>query len=116
MSKLVHVESGQVLVNDLERARSTRERMRGLLGRAGLPAGGGMLIENCSSIHTFFMKFPLDVIFFGADMSVNKVVARLAPWRLAGSLGARGVVELPAGTTERIPVAVGDRLRIEDSK
>lgn len=113
MSKLIHAGSGTILADRLEFARTPFERMRGLLGRQGLPPGGGMMIERCSSIHTFFMRFPLDVIFLDSEMVVRKVVRRLKPWRLAGSVGARHVVELPAGATDRAPVAPGEALRIE---
>lgn len=115
MAKLIHGPTGGVLVERLEIARSTRDRMRGLLGRDSLPSGGGMLIERCSSIHTFFMKFPIDVIFLDRDGAARKVVADLGPWRLASAWGAQDVVELPAGTLSRMPVCPGDALRIEES-
>ena len=113
MATLTHIESGRVLADRLEVARSTPARMRGLLGRDGLPPGGGMLIERCSSIHTFFMRFSLDVIFVDSDWTVRKAVRDLAPWRLASAWGARCVVELPAGALEDMPVAPGDHLQLE---
>lgn len=115
-SRLIHVPSGQVLAERLECPRSLLERMRGLLGRNGLPPGEGMMIERCASIHTFFMKFKLDVIFLGEDLTVRRQFHDLKPWRLASALGARHVVELPSGTLDRVPVALGDGLRIEDAQ
>ena len=114
MIKLVHVQSGEALADRLEIARTAPERMRGLLGRGELQPGGGMLLERCSSIHTFFMKFPLDLIFLDAGFSVRKTVRNLSPWRMAMSLGAKYTVELPAGTLERVPVGRGDLLTIEE--
>ena len=113
MIRLIHRETGAVLANRLEVARTLRERMRGLLGRRGLPPGGGLLIENCASIHTFFMRFPIDVVFADADWRVRKLVRRLRPWRVAGAIGAAHVVELPAGTLEQAGAAPGDMMHIE---
>ena len=72
------------------------------------------MIERCASIHTFFMKFPLDVAFVADDMTVRGRFLRLRPWRLASAPGASRVVELPAGTLEAARVGLGDQLRIED--
>ncbi len=87
--------------------------MRGLLGRRVLPPGWGMMIERSASVHTFFMRFPLDLIFLDETFAVVKVIHRLRPWRFAAARGARHVVELPAGTLESVPVEPGDRLQIE---
>ena len=113
MVRLIHVQTGREIAR-LEVARTPLQRMRGLLGRSGLPPGQGMLFERCSSIHMFFMRFALDVIFVNSDWTVRRVVRDLRPWRLAASLGADRVVELAAGALEKIPLAPGDLLRIED--
>ncbi len=90
-------------------------RMRGLLGRSALPPGGGMLIERCASIHTFFMRFPIDAVFLDAGLVVRKVAPNLKPWRLASCWSAGCVLELPAGALEGVGVAPGDTLRLEES-
>jgi uncharacterized membrane protein (UPF0127 family) len=71
-----------------------------------------MLFECCSSIHMFFMRFALDVIFVNADGTVRRVVRNLRPWHLAASFGADRVVELAAGALDGIPLAPGDALRM----
>lgn len=114
MTRLVHVRSGFALADRLEAARTPLQRMRGLLGRDGLAPGQGMLIEQCSMIHTFFMRFALDVIFLDSDMVIRKAIRGLAPWRLAAALGSRHVVELPEGTLDRVDAAPGDTLQLED--
>jgi hypothetical protein len=111
--RLIHIRTGREIAR-LEIARSTLERMRGLLGRSGLPPGEGMLIERCASIHTFFMKFALDVIFLDSEWEVRRVVRGLRAWRMAGSLGASRVVELAAGALEGTDLATGDALKIEE--
>ena len=88
-------------------------RMRGLLGRSDLPQGEGILLRPAGSIHTFFMRFPIDVVFLDEENQVVKVVHRLPPWRAAGMKGARSVVELAAGEAESRGIAVGSTLQFD---
>jgi hypothetical protein len=83
--------------------------MRGLLGRDALADDGGMLFTRTGSIHTFFMRFPIDAVFCDRELRVLKVVRGLRPWRTASSRRAKVVVELPAGTAAIEP---GDQLVI----
>ena len=85
-------------------------RMRGLLGRRELPRGEGILLSPAGSIHTFFMRFPIDAVFLDRAGVVVGVERRLAPWRTASRRGAKAVLELAAGESERRGVAVGDAL------
>ena len=87
-------------------------RMRGLLGRAGLERGEGILLRPASSVHMWFMRFPIDAVFLKADGQVVRIAADLKPWRAAGCWGARAVLELPAGECERVGLRVGDRLAL----
>jgi uncharacterized membrane protein (UPF0127 family) len=88
-------------------------RMKGLLGRRELTPGEGILLRPASSIHTFFMRFPIDAVFLDRDLCVLAISAGLKPWRAAGRRGARAVLELPAGESERRGTRVGDILRVE---
>ena len=88
-------------------------RMRGLLGRSDLPQGEGVLLRPAGSIHTFFMRFPIDVVFLSEDDVVVKVVHRLPPWRAAGMKGARSVLELAAGEAESSGIEVGATLTFD---
>ena len=85
--------------------------MRGLLGRARLDTGEGMLFRPAGSIHMFFMRFPIDAVFCTADLEVIDVERNLAPGRVAGRKGAKVVIELAAGAAEA--VAAGDRLVLD---
>jgi uncharacterized membrane protein (UPF0127 family) len=89
-------------------------RLKGLLGRRCLDPDEGLLIRPSSSIHMFFMRFPIDAVFLDRDLVVRKVVSELRPWRIAVARGAKSVVELAAGEVARRGVAVGDRLTSED--
>lgn len=89
--------------------------MRGLLGRRGLDSGQGLLLQPASSIHMFFMRFPIDAVFLGADGEVVKVARNLAPWRVASCRGAKAVVELRAGEAERRDLREGSRLNMSQT-
>lgn len=91
-------------------------RMRGLLGRSGLPAGEGLLLQPAPSIHTAFMRFPIDAVFLDRELRVLRVVERLRPWRAASQRGARAVLELSAGESARVGVRAGDRLELCDRR
>jgi uncharacterized membrane protein (UPF0127 family) len=110
--KLVNKRTGAVLAEHVERAVSWSARLRGLLGRSSL--SGAMVIEPCTSIHTFFMKFTIDAAFIGADGRVIRAISGLRPWR-ATRLYPRAamVVELPAGTLAKTDTCEGDPLAFE---
>ena len=96
-------------------AATPLRRIKGLLGRSALEEGEGLLIRPTSSIHMFFMRFPIDAVFLDRELVVKKVVRDLEPWRIAFARGAKAVVELRAGEAARRAVAIGDRLTLEDA-
>ena len=85
--------------------------MRGLLGRDRLERGEGLLLRPASSIHTFFMRFPIDAVFVGRDGTVLGVEHELKPWRMARRRGAKWVLELAAGEADARAVFTGARLQ-----
>jgi uncharacterized membrane protein (UPF0127 family) len=87
--------------------------MRGLLGRNRLEQDHALLIEDCRSVHTWFMRFAIDVIFLDDSLRVRKIVPGLGPWHLSSSREATHVLELPAGSVARHPVGIGDMLKLE---
>jgi uncharacterized protein len=94
-------------------ARNPFTRMRGLLGRRGLAQGEGLLFQPAGSIHTFFMRFPIDAVFLDREQRVVRVVPNLRPWRTAGVRKARAVLELAAGEAARVGMTPGSALRLE---
>jgi uncharacterized protein len=80
------------------------------MGVAKLPAGSGILFPGTSSVHTHFMRFPIDVVFLDQDLTVLKLTERLAPWRATAHRGAHSALELPAGEAHRAGLAIGERL------
>ena len=88
-------------------------RMKGLLGRRSLPAGEGLLIRPAPSIHTFFMRFPIDVVFLSRAGEVMKISANVGPWRTRSCRRAHAVLELASGEAEKRGIATGDHLEAE---
>jgi uncharacterized membrane protein (UPF0127 family) len=87
--------------------------MRGLLGRRSLDSDEGILLRPAGSVHTFFMRFAIDVLFLDRELVVVGIEPELRPWRTAARRGAKSVVELAAGECARRGVVVGDRLAVE---
>jgi uncharacterized protein len=85
-------------------------RLRGLLGRKELPRGHGLLIKPSWSVHTWFMRFPIDVLFLDRELEVLKIRKHMRPWRMAARFRADSALELAAGECDRLQLGVGDRL------
>lgn len=96
----------------VEVAGSNVKRSKGLLGRKGLNPGEGMWIIPCEAIHTFFMQFPIDLIYLDRQHRVKKTRAAVAAWRVSACLSAHSVLELPAGTVQATRTERGDLLEI----
>jgi uncharacterized membrane protein (UPF0127 family) len=108
--RLFDARNGALVAAVVEAAFERKARNRGLLGRAGLADGHALVLAPCSSIHTFFMQFAIDVAFVDRDGYILKIKEKVRPWRLAVSPGAFAVVELAAGALARAAAERGDRL------
>ncbi len=111
--RILNVTKESLLGDRIDLAGKSGERTKGLLGRAGLDDGEGLWIAPCEAIHMFFMKFAIDAVFIDKKRRVTKVVSNLKPWRLAASLRAHSVIELPVGVAERTRTEKGDQLEFE---
>ncbi len=94
-------------------ADTSAKRRTGLLKHERLEPGDGLWIVPCESVHTFFMKFPIDLVYLDTKRKVRKVRHRVPAWRMSACLFAHSVLELPAGTLEETGTAVGDELQID---
>ena len=109
----VRLERGPVVSERGVLATSVWARTKGLLGRSSLDADEGLWIQPTSSIHMWFMRFPIDVVWAAADGRVLKLTRGIRPWRVAFCRRAKVALELPAGAIDRAGVEVGDHLVIE---
>ena len=110
----VNTTRGTTLATHLESAQSSHTRRKGLLGREGLEPGGGLWIVPCESVHTFFMRFAIDLVYLDRKQRVRKVRHAVGPWRISGCLTAHSVLELPAGTVSATRTERGDELKIAE--
>lgn len=110
--RIVNVTRNTDVAVKAEVAASSVKRSKGLLGRQGLEPGGGMWIVPCESVHTFFMQFPLDLVYLDKKHRVKKIRSNVAPWRLSACLSAHSVIELPAGTIRETETCAGDQLEL----
>ena len=95
-------------------AKTTLDRMKGLLGRDSLQEGEGLVISPCTSIHTFWMRFAIDAVFFDRKMRVVSVYKGLKPFRASSwHPWAAGVIEVPSGTAGKAGIEAGDQLSFE---
>ena len=112
--RIINTTRSAVLAARAGFANSMFSRAVGLLGKNQLPEEEGLVIDPCTSIHMFFMRFAIDALYVSGDGIVLRVVPHLRPWRLGPIvLRSRYVVELPAGTAARTGTQPGDQLRVE---
>jgi uncharacterized membrane protein (UPF0127 family) len=100
------------LATTVEAAVDSASRRRGLLGRDSLAPGAALVIAPTNGVHTFFMKFAIDVVFVTRDGRVVKIARAVKPWRATLAFRAFAVVELAAGAADRSGLRVGDRLHV----
>ena len=105
---------GVDLATQCERVANPISRGLGLMGRKGLPEGGGLVIDPCNGVVSFFMRFTIDVVFLDQSSRVVHLAERLRPWRASKIVSsAKRVIELPEGTISRTSTAIGDLIEIE---
>lgn len=115
MNRLINRTKNIEIAGDVRIASSFAARMKGLLGERELAAGRALWIERCNSIHTWFMRFAIDVVFVDRQLIVQKVCRDVGPWRVTfPAWRANSVFEMPAGTLANRLVDVGDQLHVGD--
>ena len=111
--QVIHAASGKVICYKLKMATSFTDRLRGLMFITKMQDMDGLLLKPCNSIHNFFVKFPLDVVFLSSKLEVVKIIREFKPWQISGLyFKASQTLEIPAG---KLPeeVRVGDFLEIK---
>jgi uncharacterized membrane protein (UPF0127 family) len=108
--RLKEADTDRVVIENVATADSLWEQTIGLIGRKRMDAGSALWLHPCGAIHTFFMRFAIDVLFLDEDGTALRIVSGLQPWRIAGPVRrARTVVEAPAGLAAERKIAVGKR-------
>jgi len=108
--KVLNLTRRTILATSVEVADHSAARRKGLLGRGSLSVGEGLWIIPCESVHTFGMRFPIDLVYLDRNKTVKKVRSAVPPWRLSACLSAHSVIELASGTIRSTETSPGDRL------
>jgi hypothetical protein len=112
--KAFNIRSDKQLADNVTIADTLLKRMKGLLGKSTMLTGEALWIKPCISIHTFFMKFPIDVIFLNKKNQVIATISNLQPNRITRLyLQAISVLELPAGILQITDTRIGDEIKID---
>ncbi|MCK4532166.1 DUF192 domain-containing protein [bacterium] len=112
--KVFNLTRNCLLAEKAGEANSFVSRLIGLMGRKGLNKKEGLIILKTSSIHTFFMRFSIDVVFFNKKGEIIKIISELKPCRMSPWVwGAYGVIELPAGKVLETKTQKGDCIEIK---
>lgn len=108
--RVSNLTRGTVLASYMEVADSGPKRSKGLLGREGLSPGEGLWIIPCEAVHTFWMRFSIDLVYLDSKKRIRKLVSEVPPWRMSACLRAHSVLELPPGTIRLTKTQLGDTL------
>lgn len=113
MPTLLGSDKQQVLISDLMVADRFWSRAKGLLGTQDLLAERALWIHRCNSIHTFFMKYPIDCVFVDKQLKVTALVEDVRPGRMVFPIwGASSVIEMRAGRIQQLGLNLGDSLYV----
>jgi uncharacterized membrane protein (UPF0127 family) len=112
--RVTNLTRNTVLATCMEVADSSSARNKGLLGRERLAPGEGLWIRPCEAVHTFWMQFPIDLVYLDRKDRIRKLRGELRPWRLSACLTAHSVLELPSGTIRDTQTQLGDTLEFSD--
>src|SRR5262245_13353316 len=110
--RLVNLRTGAIVADRLLPAFESEARRRGLLAYASMPEGAAMVIAPTNAVHTFFMKFAIDLLFVARDGRVVKARGDVRPWRMSGAWRGHAVIELEGGALRRTAVNVGDQVTV----
>jgi uncharacterized protein len=110
--RVIDMSSDTELASEVEIADTSAKRSKGLLGRNGLAPGEGLWIVPCESVHTFWMRFAIDLIYLDRLQRIRKIRKSVAPWRISVCLSAHSVIELPAGTIRDQDVHKGHQIKL----
>jgi uncharacterized membrane protein (UPF0127 family) len=111
----MNLETNEIILHQLDQANHFLSRLRGLMWKKVLPDNTGLMITPCNSVHCFFMKFPIDVVFVDKDHRVVHIISNMKPGSISQIVKkAKYVVESNANTVSK-KVKIGDRLYMEKS-
>lgn len=112
LQQVIDERTGRVVVSEARTAEGMWGSFRGLMLRKRIPDGFGLVFRPAKGIHTQFMRFPIDLVYFDEDQRVTKIREAMKPWRFDFTHAA-GVIEMNPGAARAADIRAGDRLRFE---
>ncbi|MFC5711403.1 DUF192 domain-containing protein [Thalassorhabdus alkalitolerans] len=114
---MLNQQTNEIIVEKVQGAYSFGKRLKGLMFTKSIPEDYGLHIDPCPSIHTFFMNFPIDVLYLNRQNEIVGIDEELKPGKVGRRIPkARSVIELPAGRVQASSIAVGQTVAIVDEK
>jgi|FLYM01.1.fsa_nt_gi uncharacterized protein len=114
MAQLINQSKKVLISNEVLKATTVWERTKGLLSRSSFEANKTLWIRPCSSIHTYFMQFPIDVAFVDKNLKVTRIEKTVQPWRFVFStFKSQSVFEFASGVLTPEKIEVGDQLHVD---
>ncbi len=96
-------------IEGVKTANTLAARGLGVIGWRSFGKLNGLLLTNTNSVHTFFVRFPLDIVFFDKERRVIKLVKNLKPYRISPIVwGGKDVLEMPTGSIEKYSIRLND--------
>jgi len=111
--KIILAHNGKAVLAHVPVAHGLWQRFRGLMWRRTLSESEGLLIPHCRSVHTCFMRFPIDLVYLKGESEVVRIVEAVKPYRVSSCGAADSVLEASAGWARKAEVSVGHVLRFE---
>lgn len=109
--KVLNSRNNKILAEECRIAFTFKSRFFGLMGKSNLSQGSGLHIIPCNSIHMFFMRMPLDIIFLNKDRKIVYLIEDIKPWRVSKIIKkAHSVLELPVGSIKTSESIIGDEI------
>ncbi|RKQ33297.1 DUF192 domain-containing protein [Oceanobacillus halophilus] len=113
--QLINVNTDQMIADDVKSAYTFMSRFKGLMMKKSIAENAGLHISPCSSIHTFFMKFSIDIIYLNQNNEIVGIEESLEPGKIGKRFAdAKSVIELPAGTHKRTSTVIGQKVALQD--
>jgi len=112
--KIINKTNNSCIASDANIARTFSQRLIGLLLKKSISREEALIFYGVSSIHMFFMRFPIDVLYLDKEMKVLKIKHSLLPWRMSFCPKASITIELPAGKAKTTLAKTGDTLEFID--
>ncbi len=113
--KIINVKNDYVIADMAKEAKSFWKQLKGLIGKKSFDSGSAMIFPKCKQIHTYFMRFPIDIIFIDEQNIVIAATENLGKNRISKHINAsKCVIELPAGTINQSDLKIGDKILIEN--